>query len=321
MEKSPLKTKDFVILCGVLLVCYLLSMFMPGLSMIGILLMSAIVISLSVLGHWRNGLAASAVLVALNGVMCMVTKGGMELFLSPLVWMVVLSGISIGACVRKQFSLGKTLIVGTLAVLAGMIIPLLLLDCVVDPGYLSRMQKELTSYVYETVTEITKSLSVDFTTVEQVKTQYIAMIQTLLPGVVVVSSAAIGWISMMLARAYCQRHGSVDFYYLPKFAAMHGDKVTAIVFILSFLLSMILSGPMMMVFINLALITGAVMAVCGLSLLVFYIQKFVRRRVSRVLLYILILFIPSVVFFLVLLGLIDAFANLRHLPNRGDKSE
>lgn len=321
MENQKKIGRESLLLSGFLLLFYAICFLVPGLSMIASLLMTAIICILGVRFTILTAGISSVVLFLVSVLAAFFVKGGVEFVLSPIVFMAAFGGITTAVCIRKKCSIARTTICSTVAVLAGILLPIFLLNQFFVPTYIATMKKEVLSYLYEAIQTLTVSLKLDSSMVEQFKAQYVTILKLISPSLGIIGMALYAFLYPFIAKAYCRKKKDTSWDYLPLFTALRSDKITPIVFILSFVLSMILSNQMMMVFLNLGFITGAIMMVFGISLISFYIQHFIRRVWTRIIVYVLLLFIPSVAFFFILLGIIDAFANWRHLPSRGDKLE
>ena len=269
----------------------------------------------------RYSSLASGILLVLNFGIAMLLNMGAEAFAFSPAFIAAILGAIGALCFRAKFSLAKTTVLLSFTAGLCVILPLFLLNQFFVPNFLSNMNKELLSTLYQVINDMGKSAKLDVASVEQLKSQYLEIIENILPAIGIVFCAFIAFVFPFLSRSYCRKRGRTDFEYMTPFISVKADKLSAIVFMITVVMAFLTTDQLMVVFLNLVLICGAGMMICGFSVIAFYLQTRIKKWSVRLLLYIVILFIPSALFLLVLLGIIDAFADLRHIKDRGDMLE
>ena len=77
------------------------------------------------------------------------------------------------------------------------------------------------------------------------------------------------------------------------------------------------SQILLVVLFNMVLVLASGMFVCGMAVISFYLKAYVKVFPVRLLVYIMVFLLPSAPMLVILLGIIDAFADFRHLKNGG----
>ena len=320
MDRNP-NIKEYIAMFGVLLAMYVLCLILPSLGLVYMVVMAATICAMGMSFGMGYSLLASGVLLILNFGLAWFLKAGVEAAFSPIVFIVAISGALGAFCLRAKFSLAKTTVLLAVSVGVGIVLPIFLLNEFFIPNYIFSMKNQFLPYLYQLLNEMGKNVKLDAAATEQLKSQYLVIVTAIMPAMIIVMCAFIAFVFPFLSRSYCRKRGRTEYEYMTPFTHVKADKVSALVPIISMVLASFSSGKLMWVFLNLTLICGAGVMICGLSIVSFYLQKMVKSWFVRLILYMVFLCIPAALFLLVLLGIIDAFADLRHFNDRGDMLE
>ncbi|MGE4282127.1 MAG: DUF2232 domain-containing protein [Clostridia bacterium] len=151
----------------------------------------------------------------------------------------------------------------------------------------------------------------------------------LIPGFFIISSAFFGFIALNLSKALLTRFG-YDYKHMPAFSELGVNRETTFVFLVSFVLSMLITSiPFSAAFANISLILAMIFMVCGVSILDFFLKKKGIPGLIRTILYmiglgvmvIIAVVIPILhpIYVLIVLTLMDSTLDFRKLKHKGEK--
>jgi len=230
------------------------------------------------------------------------------LYASPIGWIGVLTiipSITMGVLLRRKRTMPAILVgglVGYILSVGGMLLAF---------QYVFDMQWNLQAEIFALFSESIKNVSETYGGDTQLQQEMLSLITKILPAVAIFCVAAVSYFSFLIARAALRRTED-GFDYFKPFTAIRADKVSTIVFIILFISNMFVNNDTVsVVLLNMFILIGAMLWLCGLSLAWFYIQHF-RSALARVFaVAVLVLASPIIMYTQIGLGCIDAFFNFR----------
>ncbi|NLY42659.1 MAG: DUF2232 domain-containing protein [Clostridiaceae bacterium] len=125
--------------------------------------------------------------------------------------------------------------------------------------------------------------SIDITVLDELKDT----ISFFVPGFLLLAASFSGFLMLMFTKFILNRL-KYDYSYLPMFSQLKVGRTTVAVFVLSFLISRIITNSVISAaLLNIAFILSAVLNICGLSVIDFFLKRYGIPGIVRVIIYII----------------------------------
>ena len=292
------------------LICCLLLIVFVGMSMVplfGQLFLGILLPACLVYGFVRFDVRHMALPVLL--VLLLPMLFGLQFDLSVFVSCIP-PAVALAYALRKKKSLLFVVSVGAAGELVAA--ALLFLTAMAAAGGLDALLaqlNEVTGVFESTIAEMMNAYQLP----AEVGTMYLQVFTAILPAMILCMMASYSYIIFYLSNAVLKRRDvSYRGLYRP-FSEIRADKSCVIAAVVFFIVKLFVSGIVASAVANIVIILVFFLFVCGFSVACFWVKR-VQQKPFRVVLYILLFFtMPVTANFLVFLGLVDAFFNLRRL--------
>ncbi len=309
---------EYILLLGVLAVSYIGTRIFPDLSILLILVSAAVISAAGMRFSMAMSISASLALFLANGIVASLSGEGVAGWTALPVSIPAICGCFCVYCLRKHYGLLKTTVITALGAVLSIGIFAVTVIRFVDPNFFAQLLEGIKAMIDQVIDTLAERSSIDSNAAAQLKNLYLAVVEMIAPAVVLISCAAIAFLFPYLAKFYVRKRGELQFEYQTSFSLIHADKISALVPIICLGLIMVIQSQIMLVVLfNMILVLASGMFVCGLSVISFYLKVYVKAFPVRLLVYVMVFLIPSAPMLVVLLGILDAFADFRHLKNGG----
>jgi uncharacterized protein YybS (DUF2232 family) len=309
---------EYIVLLCVLAVIYIATRFFPSASLLLIILSAAVISAIGMRFSFGMCASASVALLLANAITSLLMHEGIAGCVALPVLIPSISGFLGAYCLRKHYGLLKTTVITSLGAIAGVGIFAFTITRFVDPNFFAQIFEAMKTTIYELVDMLAEQTSADVNTTAQLKSMYVSVVQMMTPAVIIILCAAFSFLFPYLAKFYVRKRGDMQFEYQTSFSLIRADKVSALVPIVCLGLIMVIQSQILLVVLfNMVLVLAGGMFICGMSVISFYLKVYVKAFPVRLLTYIMVFLLPSAPMLVILLGIIDAFADFRHLKNGG----
>ncbi|MBZ4646734.1 MAG: hypothetical protein PWR27_2496 [Petroclostridium sp.] len=241
------------------------------------------------------------------------------------------AGLALGYGLKSKWEFNKLFIFSSGAYLVSLLATILLINNIEGINLIDKL-------IIEPVTEFFTQAEKDLNEVAKAlgNNQVYAggltilkdIVGLLIPSFFIVSSTLFGYITLILSKSILNRIG-YDYRYLPRFFELKVNRGTAVVFVLSFILSITINEVTISAALaNITFILSVILMVCGLSVLDFFVKKAGIPGYVRVIIYIIVFAITTLLGVvipllhplnaLIILALIDSTFDFRKLGHKGE---
>lgn len=231
-----------------------------------------------------------------------------------LMLIVVAAAVAMGMMLRMRKKIVNILTVGVITYLIGIMLTILGMQIATD-GVINFYS--MTGYMFDFVNQYIAEMSTAGIMGTTDKNIIFTYFVSMMPSMIIYMFVSLSYFAFLLARAVLRRMDPQRYNYFQPFSKLRADKVSAVVFVV-LLIGFFISTDSVIktTLLNLLILIGGFMWLCGLSVAVFFVNRS-KSVIVRILGYTILIF---VLYFIMFLGVADAYMDLRRL-NKTDKQE
>ncbi len=234
----------------------------------------------------------------------------------PFLLAFVFLGVLISMGMGSGWSIEKTIAVPVLAIflLGSLLAHVALRDG--DMGVATRLERSIQAAISTMVQELGPDAP-ESRALEESLTTAVPLMVRVIPGLVFSSLLVISWLNILAARRYCLMH-NVEWPQWPAWSMWRAPEPLVWAVIGSGIALLLPVGALKVVALNLLLVLGTVYLFQGLSLTVFYLEKWNLPVFLRAVIFVIILLQQFVTLGVMLLGFFDTWFDFRKSTAEGE---
>ncbi|MEN2766804.1 YybS family protein [Ornithinibacillus xuwenensis] len=301
---------DGALLTAVFIVLFLVSMYVPGISLFTALLLAVPFILFSAKYDWKSSLIMLVVAATLSMLFG-------SLIALPVPIMAALGGIMIGSAIYHDYSPYETWARGTVGFVLGILFSFVFNLYVVDVNYLDVFNEQI-DQIMDMSHEMIMDLGMDeeyeaqFTLLEQ----QVEMFKNLVPFGIVLASILLALLNQWLSYKLLNRLERKQLHF-PRFRNLRFPTGLIWIYLLAIIISLFqadLNEPVVIALQNILTLVGLFMIIQGFSFIFFYVHhKHLSKAIPVIAIVLTVFFAPILLPLVRILGIIDIGFGLRSL--------
>ena|GEM_PF-3608931 len=301
MANNQAGVKEYIISLGIMLAIVLVESFL-WLQPLYIIAISACLICMAARFSPMQTVAAAVLLCAAEIMLYAAFRDRIGIF-------TVIPSVIIGVFLRKKRNMASILIGGLVGYILSAAAMVFIYNTFIG-------QIDVFAKVYAMLkTTADQAAEIMGSDAEQAQKTF-SLIIKILPSIAICGIAAVSYFSFLASRAVLKRIDS-EYNCFKPFTTMRSDKFSAIIFVVLFISNMFVNGDTVsVVLLNLFVLIGAMLWLCGLSVIWFYIKRARSAFGKTIAIIALVCATPFIMYTQVGLGCADALFNFRKLGKK-----